>query len=317
MAKKISLWKLLTFVFAGLFVAALLNSISGLVSITGFSVGADYSAAEKAVDFINEYLLQGQAEATLLDVQEKNGLINAQIEIQGRVFDTYITSDGQLFFPQAIDLSSPPAPLAEQAGGTETGQIPKREVPDVKLFVMSFCPFGMQAENAMIPVVELLGEKIVVEPHFVMRVMPDGTFRALHGEAEAHENIRQLCIWKHYGQETWWKYVGFVNQNCGLSNIGECWKQAAEAVNIDIEKVESCFEQEGVELATSEQSLMESYQVRGSPTLIINDVVYNGPRTSEAYKKAICDAFENPPEECGQDLSSESTAGTVGGGSCG
>jgi len=59
-----------------------------------------------------------------------------------------------LFFPQAIDMSGKvdsaaaadePAPAAQE--------LPKTAKPKVELFVMSHCPYGTQAEKAMIPVV--------------------------------------------------------------------------------------------------------------------------------------------------------------------
>jgi len=48
--------------------------------------------------------------------------------------------------------------------------------------------------------------------------------------------------------------------------------------------------------------------VRGSPTLVINDVVLEVDRSPEKVKEAICNAFLNPPSECQQNLSSTSTS---------
>ena len=38
---------------------------------------------------------------------------------------------------------------------------PKKEKPEVELFVMSHCPFGTQIEKGMLPVARLLGDKII------------------------------------------------------------------------------------------------------------------------------------------------------------
>ena len=68
--------------------------------------------------------------------------------------------------------------------------------PSVELFVMSFCPYGVQAENAMGPVVDLLGSKADIKIRFIATVngaTPD-TVRSLHGLSEAKEDLRQLCI---------------------------------------------------------------------------------------------------------------------------
>ena len=38
--------------------------------------------------------------------------------------------------------------------------VPKSDKPLVELFVMAYCPYGTQAEKGLIPVIELLGDKI-------------------------------------------------------------------------------------------------------------------------------------------------------------
>lgn len=184
---------------------------------------------------------------------------------------------------------------------------------DVMLFVMSFCPFGQQAEKAMKPVVDLLGDKVTIEPHFIVTVNGNNV-QSLHGLNEAKEDMRQACIWKYYGQKTFWNYVDYVNNKCSLSNIETCWKDAAASVNIDISKIENCATNEGINLMSAEQALTEKYGVTGSPTLIIAGKEYNGPRTPEAYKNAICEILNPKPSECSQTLSS--TGSQVSGG-CG
>jgi len=48
------------------------------------------------------------------------------------------------------------------------------------------------------------------------------------------------------------------------------------------------------------------YGVQGSPTLIINGAQSNAGRDSASYFEAICDAFNDAPEECDAELTSES-----------
>ncbi len=38
--------------------------------------------------------------------------------------------------------------------------------------------------------------------------------------------------------------------------------------------------------------------IQGSPTLVINGVIYDGKRSTADYQKAICEAFKNPPAAC-------------------
>lgn len=45
---------------------------------------------------------------------------------------------------------------------------PKKETPEVKFFVMSFCPFGNQAEAGLKPVAKLLGNKVSWQPVYIV-----------------------------------------------------------------------------------------------------------------------------------------------------
>lgn len=60
----------------------------------------------------------------------------------------------------------------------------KTDKPVAQLYVMSFCPYGIQAETTMKPVVDLLGSKVSIEPHFIVSVKDD-TVTSLHGYNEA------------------------------------------------------------------------------------------------------------------------------------
>jgi len=170
---------------------------------------------------------------------------------------------------------------------------------------MSFCPFGRQAEKALSPVARLLEGKAVFEPVFIVRVVND-TVYSLHGSLEAQEDMRQACIYKYY-PEKFWDYLDYVNYNCSLQTINSCWKEAAEAVGVNESKIEACVDEEGVQLMKEDEQLTNIYEVSGSPTVFINDKLYSGSRTSEAYKQAVCSAFINPPEECSTQLSSSSS----------
>jgi hypothetical protein len=56
------------------------------------------------------------------------------------------------------------------------------------------------------------------------------------------------------------------------------------------------------------KDLNDKYGVQGSPTLVINGAQIDAPRSPEGIKQAICGAFNNPPAECGQTLSTQQAA---------
>jgi hypothetical protein len=137
--------------------------------------------------------------------------------------------------------------------------------------------------------------------------------QSLHGSNEAAEDARQACVAKNYDAATFWKYVSYVNEKCSSvyrdSNALEsCWKSGALAAGINATTVEQCASSEGVSLLAQDEQRANAYGVSGSPTLIINGAAYNGERTPEAFKGAICGAFAEAPAECSQSLAGTTDA---------
>jgi len=100
--------------------------------------------------------------------------------------------------------------------GIETISIdlPKTDKPTIDLFVMSYCPYGVQAEQAMLPVMELLGDEADINIRFV--------YYAMHDWTEIEENTRQYCIQKEEPD----KYIDylscFVGESSGTTSTGSC-----------------------------------------------------------------------------------------------
>ena len=281
-------------------------------------------AGNKAVDYINKYLLRGRGNATLLSASEENGLFALKLEIGGRTYDSYVTMDGKLLFPSAIDLTqTPETPKTETQ---ETQEIPKSDRPEVHVFVMSHCPFGTQFLKAYVPVIELLGDKADLEINFCDY--------AMHGKEELDDNNRIYCIQKEQKD----KLTEYLR--CFL--VDGDYEKCIEEVGIDKAKLESCIRSTDEEFKITElyndkstwsggrfpqypveSDLNSKYGVGGSPSLVINDVrlapdrrycserdeqagkciVHPVNRSPEAIKEVICSAFNNPPEECNQKLS--------------
>ncbi len=183
-----------------------------------------------------------------------------------------------------------------------TAELPKKEKPEVKLFVMSQCPYGTIAEKAMEPVVDLLGDKADIKLYFIANDNGDGTFKSLHGQPEVDGDMRQVCIDKYYSNEVLYDYLVCVADD--YRNLGSIWEKCAKDNGIDVAKIKSCFDgDEGKTLLAENVKEAEKYRVSGSPTLIINDQRYNGARTSEGYKQAVCSSFAEEQEECAEVLS--------------
>lgn len=277
---------------------------------------------EKVINFFNENILEEQATAVLIDMVEESGLYKLNINIEDNELALYATRDGKLLFSGPVDLDQEPSPSSEEENGTPE-ETPKAEAPNVKLFIMSFCPYGNQAEELMALVVELLGNKVNIEPHYVVYsnyggggpnfcLDEENKYCSMHGIQELNQGVRELCVYK-YQKDKFWDFLKEINKNCSSQNADTCWETVAQNMGIDVQKIKDCQENEALNLLATELSLNKKYGVGGSPQLFINDVEYKGQRSSDAYKSAICSAFEEPPEECEQALNSSGNSVPSGG----
>ncbi len=264
-------------------------------------------AVEKTLAFLNDVALQGQATASILDTTEESGLYKIKLKIGEQEYESYVTKDAKLLFAYGTEITN--------SDEQETADIPKSDIPKVELFVMSFCPYGNQAEEAMEPVVGLLKNKADIEVHYVIYehyqnnssdycLDKDGKYCSMHGISELRQDIREFCIQKYY-QDKVWSFMKEINSKCSVSDVDTCWVGVAKSAGIDTEKIKTCQKNEGLTIVAEELALDQQYDIAGSPQLMINGKSFEGSRTPEAFKNAICSAFNSQPEECSQTLSNE------------
>lgn len=259
-------------------------------------------AADKAVNYINNEILDG-ASASLVDVTEESGLYRVHIMIGQNEYYSYVSKDGRLLFEQAIYI-------ADGGGGSVSAvtEIPQSDRPDVKIFIMSYCPYGLQVQKMMLPVYELLQDEIDVGIYFVDYLM--------HGEQELDENLRQYCM-QLEDQSKYFEYLSCFVQSgdceacmaeAGIdtANLSSCMSATDAAYNISAGYDDSSTWRHGNPTFDVHNDLNEMYGVTGSPAIIINGVKVNVyPRTPENFKQVICSAFNTSPDECSQTLSNE------------
>jgi len=63
--------------------------------------------SDKVIDFINKEILQGKSTASLIEAVESSGLYKIKFKLEGQEneIDVYASLDGELFFPEAIELA--------------------------------------------------------------------------------------------------------------------------------------------------------------------------------------------------------------------
>jgi len=268
-------------------------------------------AAELGINFINENLLPLNIKASLVEVvpSEEKSLYKFKVKIGEEEFFSYITKDGKILFPEGINLEE------EIAGATGGGEeevaescqdIPKTEKPLLEAFVVSYCPYGTQMQRIL---VEILKDIPSLAGNIKINYMGDiqgGKVTAMHGEEEAEENLRQICL----REEQKDKSVNYLS--CFLK-AGESEECLAE-VGIDEGKLSQCMQDssKGLSYAREDFEAQDNYKVSGSPTLILNGETASefnfGGRTAQAVKTLLCCGFTAEPESCGKTLSEEQAA---------
>jgi glutaredoxin len=300
-----------------LLVISIFTNGFGLIS----SGSADSLVVEQAVSFINEQLLTPGSTAVLKEIDSKNKIdvTRFTIEIEGKTYDSFVSRQGEYLFPDVIKMAEALSSLEKQEMEVaEIPEIPKSERPQVEAFVMSYCPYGLQAQKALLPVYQLLKEKADIKIHFVDYIM--------HGLEEIEENLNQYCLQSMDANQ----YMDYLNcfaedgdkESClssvgaNLSEIESCKNQLDQEYNImaDYENQETWL-QGRYPLFSVEKDLNEMYDVGGSPTIVINgQKVSISPRSPENYKAFLCQAFNSQPEECATTLSNEVPVPSFGNG---
>ncbi len=271
----------------------------------------DTAKVNRIVNVINDLIkLQGgNVQVQLKAVNKVNGLYVITLSTpDGNTQDIYATNDlEQIFLQPPIKVSDLEKTIEKFK--QQNKEIPKTDKPTVQLYIMSFCPFGNQAEQLMNPIIHLLNDKISFEPVYIISNR-NGQWTSLHGNSELKQDVREKIIFNMYGPVVWADYVKNVDHTCDVKDIDTCWKSVAENMSLNTTAIEETYNSSFDSIVSNEASKTNEAKVQGSPTLVINGVIYNeraNGRSTNAYKSAICSAFTTEPIECNQTLNETST----------
>jgi len=328
----VNYWMYTTFLFVIISVALI-----GIYTFTGCIIGkssgtlnvvSPEKAATDAINYLNTYLLQGN-NVTLVNTSEESGMYAMKVKLNGKIYDSYVTKDGKLFFPSAINLTNKPEIQTSNNNNNakkktcEEAEITKVDDPLLQAFVVSYCPFGIQMQRILSGMPDELKKHIEIR---YIGSVSNGKITSMHGNKEAIENLRQICI-REEQNDKFWDYVScFIKDG----NTDSC----LDSAGIDRAKLKACMNDSnrGIKYAQSDFDLDNKYKITGSPTLILNGKRASefdfGGRSEEAVKTLICCGFNNQPDICSQKLREEqaatsfsktystSSGSSSGGGSC-
>lgn len=166
-----------------------------------------------------------------------------------------------------VDHSRQPMNLEELL----TSRTARTGKPTLELFVMSYCPYGVQAEEKLIPIVKEFGDKIDFKLQFIAQEKEEPSaqditpFTSLHGYPEVAENIRQLLIAQEYPD----RYLDYIL--CRGKKLDKSWEQCAEKLNIDVARIQKLFDSpEAEKLFRENIKRAAELGVRASPTIFVD-----------------------------------------------
>ena len=301
-------------------IAVLVLIIAGIIycfiakpdlSILKFWEAGDKKIAQKAVDFINNNGLASST-VTLEKVSRESGLIKIKIKLGTNEFDSYISKDGKFLFPNVIDISASDKTAEANSEKTATtsaascDELTKTDNPMLEVYVVSQCPYGLQIQRAM---AEAVANAPELANYIKVRYIgsTDGkTIESMHGEEEATENLRQICIREEQSAK-YWEYTS-------------CYMKAGDSASclsstgVDTGKVTACMSDttRGVAYASEDFALADSNSVSGSPTLMLGNANVDesgfGGRSADAIKQIVCCASNSEAGFCSQTLNTAAAA---------
>ncbi|MCG2690131.1 hypothetical protein L6252_02515 [Candidatus Parcubacteria bacterium] len=295
-------------------IAVLGIAVAGLLYFNYGTDGASLTgqkAAEAALSYINTEMLQGQAAAEIDgEVKKVSGVYMFNVSLNGESFPTYVSKDGKLLFPQGIEMIV--STTSDENTNTEANppatceEVAKTESPQLEAFIVSYCPYGLQMQRVITEIINKIPELAQDIKIRYMGEVVDGKITSMHGDQEAQENLRQICL----REEQPTKFNPYLS----------CFIQKGEADNclttaqIDITGLTSCMTDPTKGLAYAQVDFTEqnTLDVTGSPSLFLGGVKQSefnfGGRTAQGVKTLLCCGFNEVLNACQTELSTEQAA---------
>ncbi len=208
-----------------------------------------------------------------------------------------VLSAGEQVLPQ-----NPTAPKK-----LDCSSLPKADKPNLTAYLVSNCPYGLQMQRLFLKTInELPDIANLVSVRYIGSVV-NGKIVSMHGDKEAQENLRQICL-RDEQKEKYWTYVACYMKE---GKTDECLSSAG----VDVNSLNACLadQNRGIKYAQGDFSLSSRFNVSGSPTLVLNNqqAVSEfdfGGRTPNAIKDILGCSFTTKPDAFKKDLTKENVA---------
>jgi hypothetical protein len=165
----------------------------------------------------------------------------------------------------------------------------------LEFYVMSKCPYGVQVEKAVAPVLDKLGGNVDFHLTFIGQKQGD-QLSSMHGPGEVTGDIAQLCAHEVAPD----KYMKMVEcQDADPQHVDTNWESCGGKFGIDTGAVKACMDSKGQQLLAASFDDAQKRGASGSPTMFLNGKPYNGGRKANDFLRAICATWDaKKPDAC-------------------
>jgi len=295
-------------------VIALVAALAGILLIVNtFRSKTDEFKNKTIPAAIKKVLNSPDTKFEVTSVKDTNGVYEFVLKLENQSYTSYITKDGKILFTSGVKLDEIGKKPAAAASSTQAqkkltaNDLKKSDQPTLTAFVVANCPYGLQTQRVFKKVLEeipTIASNLKVK---YIGAITNGKITSMHGDAEAQENLKQICI-RDEQSDLYWPYV-----NCYMQE-GKT-DQCTASVGVDTTKMNACTAdaKRGLAYAQKDFEAGNKLNVSGSPTLVLNDsqVVSEfdfGGRVPNSVKTIVCGGSKTPADYCTKDISTKEVA---------
>jgi gamma interferon inducible lysosomal thiol reductase (GILT) len=162
-------------------------------------------------------------------------------------------------------------------------------------YVMSKCPYGVQVEKAVAPVLAQLGGNVDLHISYIGDAQGD-QLSSMHGPTEVAGDIAQLCA-REVAPARYFKMIEC--QDNDPAHVDTNWESCGESAGIDTGAVKACIAGKGKQLLAASFADARQRGASASPTIYLNGQAYKGGRKTKDLLRAVCTSFDGAkPEAC-------------------
>lgn len=245
-------------------------------------------AEESAINYVNSNLLQAPFTAELESSEELEDVYRLTLTVAGQSIDSFMTKDGELFFPQGFELVE----LGDDTGTTDDGRGDTLEVSvdddaikgdvNAPVTIVEFsdfeCPFcGRYVQDTYPSIVEEYIDTGKVR--YVFRDFPLNFHANAQKASEAAECAgEQGMYWEMHD-------VLFENQNAlGIASL----KTYADELGLDTDDFDECLDSGAMaDEVLQDMADGQAYGVSGTPAFFINGKLISGAQPFSAFEVEI------------------------------